>query len=347
MVAAFPQFTEARPVPAWHNPQLANRAFGVSVAIPASAGVRMTDQRRSSLRRALRSAPRLILGESAADQVRQALGRAKTNTRLLKHYVEGMAPAPGTKPFIVFGLMRSGTTFFGDLLGQHPDVTWLGESFVGEAYYPTLYLQGAARRTATACTGIKIFPFQLSRRTDLPTRGYNRSDIDRGRRTLDVMGTKNFKFIHLEREDIFSQCVSLTRAAQTGVWYTPADGETAYNGRVRLDLAKFEQYLNELLIFRRYERDIFAEIEMLRFTYEKDLQETAAHQESARKAFGYLGLPVVSVSSRFAKMGTSPLDRQIENYDEVVDLARCFGVPASPISQGSYPQELLARKAAR
>jgi Stf0 sulphotransferase len=334
-------------MPTWHNPGLANRASGIRSRDTIVGGARMTDQRRSSLGRALWSAPRLFLGESAADQVRQALGRAKTNARLLKYYVDGLTPAAGTKPFIVFGLMRSGTTFFGDLLGQHPDVTWLGESFVGEAYCPILYLQGAARRIATPCTGIKIFPFQLSRRTDLPTKGYGRSDIDRARRTLDVMGTKNFKFIHLEREDIFSQSVSLTRAAQTGVWYMPAGGETAYNGRVRLDLGKFGQYLNELLIFRRYERDVFSEIEMLRFTYEKDLQDTAAHQESARKAFRFLGLALVSVSSRFAKMGTSPLDRQIENYDEVVDMARCFGVPAGPISQGCYPQELPARKAAR
>jgi FkbM family methyltransferase len=266
-----------------------------------------------------------LIGDKTTGHLREALKGARLNTRLVKDYLNGLILHEETRPFIVFGLMRSGTTLFGDLLAQHPDLTWLGEPFDQRIYCPILYLHGVTQAAPTDCAGLKIFPFQFSKRTDPPGDVYDRYDLDRGHRILDAL-RKKWKFFYLVREDFFAQCVSFTRANQTGIWHRAAGLGTGDHNPIRLDLLKFEQHLNHLRVFRDYAHKLFSETEMLWLTYEADLQDPQGHQATADRAFRFLGLPTISVSSKLERIGLGPLDRQIENYDEVARLAWHFGV---------------------
>lgn len=70
-----------------------------------------------------RSIPRALgglLDAMAADRIKQALRGQRANLRFLKWYCHGLMPQAGANRFIVLGLMRSGSTIFGDLLGGHP-----------------------------------------------------------------------------------------------------------------------------------------------------------------------------------------------------------------------------------
>jgi LPS sulfotransferase NodH len=218
------------------------------------------------------------------------------------------------------------------LLDQHPDLTWLGESFAQRAYYPALYLSGIAALTGAARPGIKIFSFQLSRKSEVPKDGYGRSDIARGRQILSSLAAKNWKFIHLSRTDIFAQCVSLTRAAQTGFWHAKSELQDVDNEPARLELCEFERYLNAFLAFRRYEADLFSGLEALRVNYETDLQVSEAHQATADRAFRFLGVPKKPVSSKFIKLGAPDLRKQIGNYEEIARAAERLGVNVAPQS---------------
>jgi LPS sulfotransferase NodH len=266
-----------------------------------------------------------LLGDKVAQQIREALRSVRWNAKVVKHYFHGLTGREATRPFILFGLMRSGTTLCGDLLGQHPELTWFGEAFDNRVHCPVLYLRGVARGAPTHCAGLKIFPFQLSRRP-YPLKDFDQNDIDRGRRILEALHSQSWKLIHLRREDIFAQCVSFIRASRTGVWHTSEAISTGINDRIRLDVSEFERYLNSLITFRRHEQCLLSEVEMLRFTYEADLRNPQRHQATADNAFRFLGLPTASVSSTLEIIDPRPFERQIENYDEVARLAQRFGV---------------------
>ena len=133
----------------------------------------------------------------------------------------------------------------------------------------------------------------------------------------------------MRRSDVFAQCVSFTRASQTGVWHTTEELGAKSHGQVRLDLREFERYLKAFLTFRRYEEEMFSETEMLRFNYESDIRDAKCNQASAKNAFEFLGLPAATVASKYVKMAADPLDQEIANYEEVADLAHGLGVSPS------------------
>jgi LPS sulfotransferase NodH len=270
------------------------------------------------------------------EQITERLRRIRMNVRLLKHYWHGLTSRDKTNSFVLLGVMRSGTTLLGDLLEQHTDLTWRGEAFDQRVHYPVLYLRGVAREPLTSCVGVKIFTFQLSKRTEPPTKGYDQNDVDRGRRILDVLRVKNWKFVHLIREDAFAQCVSLVRATQTGIWHRTPDVRTGDSNKIRLDARQFERYLIAMMMYREYEQKVLSEVELLRLTYEADLYKSEAHQATADRTFGFLGLSAKVVSSRFLKLYGDPLDSQIENFDEVVRVARRLDV--APMYAGVAPR---------
>lgn len=270
------------------------------------------------------------ISQSFADRVKdrilQALGRACTNASLLRYYISRPGANEKKARFIMFGLMRSGTTVLGDLLARHPDVTWLGEAYVQRAYYPTLYLNAVARACPTLCVGLKAFSFQLSMQAN-PFINHDRSDINRGRRILESLRANDWKVIHLTRTDIFAQAVSLTRATQSGLWHQTSGRHESGNGNaVRLDSLEFKLHLEFLIKCRRYEQEIFSGFEMLQLNYEADLLNPENHQAVAERVFGYLGLPAVSVSSNMVKIASERLDAQVENFDELARAAESLGV---------------------
>jgi hypothetical protein len=188
---------------------------------------------------------------------------------------------------------------------------------------------------STRSVGIKIFPFQLSRRTQPPVGDYDARDVDRGRRIIDRLRALNWKFIHLVRDDLFAQTVSFMRANQTGIWHTAVGADRSVDVRVRLNVREFEKHLNVFVIFRACEAKVLGDMEMLRLTYESTLEIPEMHQGTAGKAFGFLGLSSVPVSSRFARLYVDPLESQVENAEEIMRAAERLGV--KPISATSAP----------
>jgi LPS sulfotransferase NodH len=262
------------------------------------------------------------------DEVSETLVRIRTSARLLRSYVGKPSGNANNTPFILFGLMRSGTTVLGDLLARHPDLTWLGEAYIQEAYFPALYLNAVARSYPTPCIGLKAFSFQLNMERN-PFIPHGRSDVARGRRILARLRDDGWKFVHLTRNDTFAQAVSLTKASQSGAWHRLAE-DSGGSDRVRLDSQEFKLHLEFLKKCHRYEAEIFPGFDMLELNYETDLIDPAGHQETADKVFGYLGLRPVSVSTQMVRLAGAGLDTQVENFDELARAAASLGVPAAP-----------------
>jgi LPS sulfotransferase NodH len=263
----------------------------------------------------------------AKDEISETLVRIRTSAGLLRSYTAKPAGSANKTAFILFGLMRSGTTVLGDLLARHPDLTWLGEAYIQEAYFPARYLNAVSRSCPTPCVGLKAFSFQLSVQRN-PFIPYGRSDIARGRRILARLRDDGWRFMHLTRNDTFAQAVSLTRASQSGSWHRIA-GDGGNSDRVRLDLLEFKLHLEFLKKCHRYEAEIFPGVDMLELNYEADLIDPAGHQAAADKVFGYLGLRPASVSSKMVRLAGERLEAQVENFDELTRAAASLGVSAT------------------
>lgn len=259
-----------------------------------------------------------------AEKVGETLQRVRLNAALVKYLVPRTARRVERARFVLFGLMRSGTSLFGDLLGCHPDLTWFGETRIHGAYFPIRYLSAVAGSSPTVCVGFKVFSFQLSPNTD-PAKNYNHSDIEGGRRILRKLRDNGWKFLHVSRADSFAQAVSLTRAQQTGVWHR-YDGDSKSPRKIRLDPDKFKDNLGFLMRCRAYEAAIFSGLEVLQFNYEADLRDRSNHQATAERAFAYLGLSALPVASNFVKLGDGPFEDLVTNCDELTFAAASLGV---------------------
>lgn len=265
--------------------------------------------------------------ERVRDPAEEALLSAKANLRLLRYYVPRPAAPERKTKFILFGLMRSGTTLLGDLLARQPAVTWLGEAYQQRAYFPVRHVNAIARATPAACVGLKAFAYQLSTRTNF-SKDYDQSDVDRARRILEKFQAQNWKFIHLTRTDTFAQTVSLMRAMHTAVWHRTEEGVQGGHG-IRLEPSEFSLHLEFLLRWRRYEQSVFSGFDVLRFNYEADLESVEKHGATAAKAFSYLGLPPIPVSTDMKKIAGERLNTQVENFEEIARAAESLGVSAT------------------
>ncbi|HEX4410961.1 MAG TPA: hypothetical protein VH206_19500 [Xanthobacteraceae bacterium] len=260
------------------------------------------------------------------ERIEMAMIRARVNADLRAYYFKNLTKSPTNvekTSFIVLGLMRSGTTLLGDLLARHSELAWLGERFVKESYWPTLYLNGVTRAYPERCVGLKVFTFQLCNRNSF--EGFNRPDIRRGRRILRRLRAQNWKFVHVVRRDIFAQALSLTRATRSGEWHQTSM-KIAGNAEFRLNSRDFKLNLEFLIKCRSYEQDVLSALEILQLDYEADLFNPYNHQVTADKVFAHLGMRSVPVSSKMIRMAGDRLDGQIENYDDLVDAAESLGV---------------------
>lgn len=257
------------------------------------------------------------------ERIETSVANAKLNLNLAKYYFGRPRMKANKTRFIMFGLMRSGTTVLGDLLAKHPELTWLGEAYKPEAYFPVVYLNSLAGRQSTQCVGLKAFTFQLTNRNAFD--GFGRSDIARGRRRLKRLQEDGWKFLHLRRANIFSQCISLLRATTSGVWHSWKN-QNESKRKVFIDPRDFALFLDFMIKCRSYERDVFLPFDVLQLDYEAELADPAYHQCTADKVFKYLELNAAAVSTQMKRLSKESLDVGIENYVELVDVAENAGV---------------------
>lgn len=218
--------------------------------------------------------------------------------------------------FILFANYRSGSTLLASLLNSHPSIfcddeillRFIHPSGFGKILLPRQYIQGRVdfSRGNTAY-GFDLKIDQISKvnihRLHGPLHNF-----------MDALRAENWKFIHLQRQNLFRQALSNRLANQRQLWHKT---EAAATKAVHIEP---EDLLRELVYFEHLtnlENDLIVDLPHIKLTYERDLLETHSHQATASRVFDYLGLNPVPVKTNLRKVSAFNLAEDVLNFAEI------------------------------
>jgi len=138
---------------------------------------------------------------------------------------------------------------------------------------------------------------------------------------LAQLARRNWKFIHIHRDNIWQIALSNIIAMKTNHWHRHTGNESTPESIT----IKPERLLKGLKIrtkWRTKEFDLIKLYEHLSINYERDLKDSNNWQATADKIFNYLGLESHPVTSTMKTTYQKPYSELIENYDELTGLVK-------------------------
>ncbi len=220
-----------------------------------------------------------------------------------------------TKKFIVLGQSRTGSTLLVDLINCHPEIQCEGELLQYDwgympsefmckvlGYYPYPFFNYRYKLSkGNVVYGFKLFVYHLKK----------------SHKKIKKMTDDGWKIIYLQREGLLRQVVSAQIAKQTKTWHTKK-GQDDPEYQVHLPISLLQQGLSDRQQWCLRENLCLKDREYLKVVYEKELENSSRHQETAEKIFRYLGVDPCPVNSEFCKTDSRPYKEIISNYDEVI-----------------------------
>ena len=130
----------------------------------------------------------------------------------------------------------------------------------------------------------------------------------------EVVAMKDVRVIHLIREDVLQQYVSLVIAKQTGEWSASKSGVGNTDTQITIDIEHLKQFGEEYYQKRRLIENFFAQHPTLTITYEQLKNETEAVLKDVQH---FLGVKPKKLYTLLQKQNTRPMERVVQNYTEV------------------------------
>lgn len=226
---------------------------------------------------------------------------------------------------------RSGSTLLGDMLDQHPDIFWDGET-IEKKLHRMEYRSGLGFENLWGAIDLDEGAKEVEKR--LRTRAADKifgsevqdyhvlmmgTDIRNYIRRMKSLGFTRFVFLDRNYlRKVVSSIVATKRnrfhvgsEAKPKVTTVRIDPERVYIGHRRTTL------LGVLRQFSKFRQDALAELrgdQVLTLRYEEDIASDPA--AAARKVCDFLGLEPHAPAVHFGKTTDAPLSRIVENYDE-------------------------------
>jgi LPS sulfotransferase NodH len=219
------------------------------------------------------------------------------------------------KKFIVFGQSRSGSTLLVDLINLHPEIRCEGELL----QYDWGYIPSKFMCKVLACYPYPFFNYRYRLSKGNTVYGFKLFvyHLKKSQKKIKKMTEDGWKIIYLKRENLLRQVVSNQIAKQTRTWHTKkGKGNPEY--QVYLPISLLQQGLSNRQRWCFWEYQCLKDREYLKVVYEKELEDSSRHQETAEKVFRYLGVDPCQVHSEFCKTDLRPYEEIISNYDEVI-----------------------------
>lgn len=231
-----------------------------------------------------------------------------TRTNVLRAYLSRLRYSSDAMQgrFLLLANNRTGSHLLLSLLNTHPQLECLErETFHGYngMVWPHIYLDWMASRSQQAVFGCKVSIRQLLRQ---------RPDT---KQLLTSMHQADWQFISLQRRNVWRQVISGMMAQQRQIWRDTSkpqlDAFYINIDELLRRMAKKEKVLG-------IEQSILASIPHLTVIYEDDLLHPEQQQATADKAFAYLGVASVPVSTPYIKSMPQDLSTLIINYEAMV-----------------------------
>jgi LPS sulfotransferase NodH len=237
-----------------------------------------------------------------------------------------LRPAGGPS-FVVLTSGRSGSELLRSLVGAHPLVYHDVEILDRDVLWPRLWVASRRARHQDRAWGFKVKLQDLERfqQPAVDPAGFFAWLVERG-----------YEVVHLQRENVVLQSLSVLRARATGEYHRAADDPIdprfpllarppAAAGRV-IDVNELVAACGYQMDFMDREVAALAGIDHLRLTYEHDLDDPGRHQATCDRFFDHLGIDRVPVTTDLTRTRPrSPAD-EIVNLDEVREALAAIGL---------------------
>ena len=218
--------------------------------------------------------------------------------------------------FVIFAQGRSGSTLLADLLNSHPDVYCADEILTWKRRDPARYAMACSVGHKAGTYGFKVKIYQL-------TEAQHITSPNGWLRTMDAQG---WSVLHLQRRNVLQQALSSMVAEQRRVYHE--EGQASVPQPVLIDTEDLLLRTQRRVATQREEDEALQGVPHEAFVYEDDLLRSETHQAAADRAFAYLGLSSVPVTTELRKIADRPLEQVVANADEVR-----LAVASSPYAQ--------------
>lgn len=227
--------------------------------------------------------------------------------RQLRVYAASLRRDHGSRPFLMYGQGRLGSTLLGRLLMSHPGLRFGDEVLRAPVKHPARWLDGLRAMQAPHSYGVHVKPYHLKDFQRTPDQGAWLRDRARD----------GWLLIHLQRRNTLLHVLSnATRQTRAGAHFTQGDGETVAPITVQVD--ELLHWMGLRQASQLAEARVLEGLPHLRVGYEDDLLPGAeAWARITGTVFRELGLAPHPVTTELRKVNPARLEDFVANADEV------------------------------
>ena len=213
--------------------------------------------------------------------------------------------------FVIYMQGRSGSSFFCDLLDQHPLIRCNSEILNKKRYNPIKFLRDLSYYYGEKYPvwGFKFKSYQV--------HGQGATVDDFIKQLLD----NDYQIISLTRKNSLKMALSFWVAHLRGEDYHNIGGQIKRK-KVTVNVKELMDSIEYIEIDRERMMKSLVNIETLDLVYEDDLQDPGKAVKSCQKTFGFLGVEPIEVQSKFRKVSTGRLSDDLENAEEIYNFIK-------------------------
>ncbi|HEX7134275.1 MAG TPA: hypothetical protein VF228_16995 [Iamia sp.] len=248
-------------------------------------------------------------GNRPRSRLQELRSEALMLPRSLRHVTR---PRP---TFVVLTSGRSGSELLRSLMGAHPLVYHDVEILDRDVLFPRMWVASRRARHLDRAWGFKVKIQDLTR--------FQQPALDPAR-FLGDLADRGYAIIHLRRENVVLQSLSVLRARATGEYHRAAD-EAIDPTRV-IDCAELIRACGYQMDHLNHEDEALAGRDRLTVTYETDLDDPTRHQATCDRVFDHLGIDRVPVATDLTRTRPRSVTDEIVNLDEVREALAGIGL---------------------
>ena len=210
---------------------------------------------------------------------------------------------------MIYGQGRSGSELLCNLLDLHPQVQCDTEILFHHVFFPKLFIEGKCAVCHKEAYGFKVKVYQLRDDQKLDPRQFLIDMLDDG-----------WKIIHLQRDNILRQVISLLAARQRKVFHIKSKTKSPSPEKIRVDCNKVLSEIKQREDYQEEDNKVLEGLPHITVVYENDLLREQDHQKTVDRIFEYLDIHSVPVQTNFVRLTPNHLSDLVENYDELVGI---------------------------
>lgn len=196
--------------------------------------------------------------------------------------------------FVILCQPRTGSTLLHTYLNTHPNIMSYGE---GVRDGNELVILKKFPRSIKS-VGFKLF--------------YEDLEKDIFKKIIDQPG---IKIIHLSRNDLLRQFISLKRAQETEVWSQEKDFTKSPESVIRINIQEFKKFEKDSIQQRKEMMNLFGQHEMLQISYEDLCLHPEEILDSVQR---FLNTKPRKLFSLLKKQSSDNIELLVSNYQELL-----------------------------